>query len=397
MSRAAPSAFRVVAPIGLAQLIGYGGAYYMPAVLAAPIGRELGLPAAATFAGLSGALLVSSFMGPRVGHYVDSGGARRALVAGNLCFAAGLLMQAAAHGPWLLGLGWLVMGLGMGLGFYETAFAALTRLYGVSARNMISGVTLIAGFTSTVGWPLTALVEAHYGWRAALLCWAAANLLIALPLNLMLPATPPGRSSARPTEDEDRPDFVDRRAERRAMIAIAVMFTATSFVSSGLSAVMPNALAHFGLTTSAAIAVSALVGPAQIAGRLSEMFFLRRFHPVIPARLATIFQPLGAALLLFGGPAFSTAFVLFYALGNGVLTITRGTLPLAIFGPVGYGRRIGFLAAPARISGALAPLLLGLLMDSNAAAGLIVTGGLSLIGFLALAFVSRRATSPDGR
>ena len=153
MSRAAPSAFRVVAPIGVAQLVGYGGAYYMPAILAAPIGRDLGLPATATFAGLSGALIISSFMGPRVGHWVDRGGARAALVAANVCFAAGLALLAAAHGPWLLAAGWLVMGLGMGLGFYETAFAALTLLYGVNARNLISGVTLIAGFTSTVGWP----------------------------------------------------------------------------------------------------------------------------------------------------------------------------------------------------------------------------------------------------
>ena len=391
MSRPAPSAFRVVAPIGVAQLVGYGGAYYMPAILAGPIGRDLGLPATATFAGLSAALVVSSFMGPRVGQWIDRGGARMALVAANICFAAGILLLAAAHGPWLLAAGWIVMGVGMGLGFYETAFAALTLLYGVNARNLISGVTLIAGFTSTVGWPLTALLEVHYGWRAALLFWAAANIFVALPLNLLLPAqSAMPRPSA--TQDDERPrDPQDEASDRAAMIAVAVMFAATSFVSSGLSAVMPNLLTQFGLTAASAIAASALVGPSQIAGRLAEMFFLRRFHPVMSARLATVFLPIGVVALAFGGPIFSTVFVMFYGVGNGIITISRGTLPLAIFGPSGYGRRVGLLAAPARISGALAPLLLGMLLDVSGAASLYVTGALNLAGLAALGFVVSRA------
>ncbi len=389
MSAAFSSPVRVIAPMGLAQLIGYGGAYYLPAILAAPIGRDLGLPATATFAGLSGALVISSFMGPRVGHWVDRGGARNALVASNVCFAAGLAMLAAAQGPWLLAGGWIVMGLGMGLGFYETAFAALTLIYGARARNMISGVTLIAGFTSTVGWPLTAVAEAHWGWRAACLAWAAANILIALPLNLLLPAPPtPEARHAAPEAEGETPE--DEGETRKAMIAVAVMFAATSFVSSGLSAVMPNLLISYGLSAGAAIFASALVGPSQIAGRLAEMFLLRRFHPVVSARLATVFLPIGIVVLAVFGPAFALPFVLLYGLGNGILTICRGTLPLAIFGPTGYGRRVGLLAAPSRICGALAPLLLGMLIDANGPASLWVTGALNLAGLAALGFVAAR-------
>lgn len=388
MSGVTPSAFRVVAPLGLAQLIGYGGAYYMPAILAAPIGRDLGLPPTATFAGLSGALLISGFMGPRVGRHVDGGGARAMLVSANICFAAGLALIAAAQGPWLLAAGWIVMGLGMGLGFYETAFAALTLLYGVKARNLISGVTLIAGFTSTVGWPLTAVLEQHFGWRAACLVWAAANILIALPLNLLLPNA--AGMQTRETAPTEEPAPADAPETRRAMIAVAVMFAATSFVSSGLSAVMPNLLTSFGLTATAAIAASALVGPAQIVGRLSEMFVLRRYHPVVSARLACVFLPIGVTLLALFGPALATPFVLLYALGNGILTICRGTLPLAIFGAQGYGHRVGVLAAPSRISGALAPLLLGMLIDASPPASLWTTGALNLAGFAALAFVAAR-------
>ena len=200
------------------------------------------------------------------------------------------------------------------------------------------------------------MLEARFGWRGACLFWSAANIFLALPLNSMLPAQRAmPRSSAPPAEAPPR-NSQDEASDRKAMIAVAVMFATTSFVSSGLSAIMPNLLTHFGLTATAAIAASALVGPSQIAGRLAEMSFLRRFHPVVSARLATVFLPVGVAAMALGGPIFSTVFVLLYGVGNGILTIARGTLPLAIFGPTGYGRRVGILAAPARISGALAPV-----------------------------------------
>jgi MFS family permease len=390
MKAGAPSALRVVAPVGVAQLIGYGGTYYMPAILAAPIGRDLGIAPTWTFAGLSLGLIVSSVMGPAVGRSVDDGGARKALVLGNVAFATGLTLLASAHGLALMTLAWLIMGLGMGLGYYETAFAAMTRLYGASARNLISGVTLIAGFTSTISWPLTSLLDGHFGWRFACLFWAAANLLIALPLNLLLPAATTTASSQPDVPSSEDPSPTEGAPMPGAMIAIAVMFAATSFVSSGLSAVMPTLLVHLGATQSAAIAASALVGPAQIAGRLAELGWLRRFHPAVSARLATMFHPIGVAALLVGGAPFSSVFVILYGIGNGILTISRGTLPLAIFGPLGYGHRIGLLSAPARISGALAPLLLGLLFDAVGPAGLYVTAGLNLVGFTALIFLAHR-------
>ena len=389
MTAVAPSRISVVARVGVAQLIGYAGSYYMPAIIAGPVGRDLGISPTWTFAGLSCGLIVSSFMGPAVGQWVDHGGARRALVAANIVFAAGLAMLAAAHGLALMIAAWIVMGVGMGLGFYETAFAALTRLYGVSARNLISGVTLIAGFTSTVTWPLTAWIEGHWGWRAACLVFAAANLLIALPLNLLMPSDTAPEPARRPQAGEAPAPAADTPM-RRAMIAIAVMFAATSFVSSGMSAIMPTLLERFGAAPAAAIAAAALVGPSQIVGRLAEIGWLRRMHPAIAARASTLFLPIGVAVLVVGGVGYAALFVVLYGLGNGILTISRGTLPLAIFGPAGYGRRIGILSAPARVSGALAPLLLGLLVERYGAVGLYVAAGLNIVGFAALLFIAAK-------
>ena len=228
MSVSSPSRAKIVARIGVAQLIGYGGTYYLPAILAAPIGRDLGLSPNWTFAGLSVALVVSSFIGPAVGRQVDQGGGRGALVAANIAFAVGLALLGLAQGLAVLVAAWLIMGLGCGLGYYETAFAALTRLYGASARKLISGVTLIAGFTSTVSWPLMAWLEGEIGWRGVCFFWVAANLLIALPLNLMLPAATPGAARAQPADDDQPAPGLDPALERRAMNAIGLMFTATA-------------------------------------------------------------------------------------------------------------------------------------------------------------------------
>ena len=392
MTATEPSRAFLVARIGVAQLVGYGGSYYLPAILAAPIGRELGLSPNWTFAGLSLALIVSSFIGPAVGRFVDQGGGRSALAAANVAFALGLALLAAAHGLALMVAGWLLIGLGCGLGYYETAFAALTRLYGASARRLISGVTLIAGFTSTVSWPLMAWLEAEIGWRGVCLFWVAANLLIALPLNLSLP--PPKPTPARnagPDEDGAHALALDATAERRAMMAIGLMFTATAIVSSGLSAIMPRLLAHFDVSTTAAIAASALIGPAQVVGRLAEMSWLSRYHPLLSARLATLFLPLGTMVFAAGGAAFAIPFTMLYGLGNGILTIARGSLPLSIFGPAGYGRRVGLLSAPSRIAAAIAPVAVGVLFDASPAAGLVVTAACNLTGFAALFIIVARA------
>ncbi|MFT4098590.1 MAG: MFS transporter [Rhodoblastus sp.] len=391
MNASEPSRALLVARIGVAQLIGYGGTYYLPAILAAPIGRELGFSPNWTFAGLSLALVVSSFIGPAVGRYVDQGGGGRALVASNFAFALGLTLLGIAPGLPLTIVGWLIIGLGCGLGYYETAFAALTRLYGVPARRLISGVTLIAGFTSTVSWPLMAWLEARYGWRATCFFWAAANLAIALPLNITLPAAPAkNANSPTPGQESEPRHIVPPAMERRAMTAIGLMFTATAIVSSGLSAIMPRLLAHFDVSQTAAIAASALIGPAQVAGRLAEMGWLSRYHPLISARLATIFLPLGAAVFIAGGASMATPFTMLYGLGNGILTIARGALPLSIFGPAGYGRRVGVLAAPSRIASALAPVAVGALFDASPAAGLAAMAACNLAGLAALFIISVR-------
>lgn len=370
----------VILALGTTQTIGWASSYYLPAILATPIARDLGLTQTVIFGALSGALVLSGLLGPRVGHFIDTFGGRGLLAVSNVVLAAGLLLLSFATGPVLLIAAWIVLGIGMGMGLYEAAFATLTRLYGIAARQPITGITLIAGFASTVGWPVTAWLDAHYGWRIACQVWAVVHLLVALPLNLFLP-----RASAEAQAHASKPsNGATAQSETFAMVAVAYVFAATGFVSSGLSALLPTMLVQFGATPAAALFAGMLIGPSQVAARIIEAGWLARYHPLLSARLATLTNPIGVVALAVGGPILAPVFAVFYGAGNGILTIARGTLPLALFGPHGFGRRVGIISLPARATGALAPLAVGFMAETIGTGALWVSALCSLSAFVAL-------------
>jgi hypothetical protein len=313
------------------------------------------------------------------------------LVSSNVVLSAGLALLGLAQGVVGLAVAWVVLGIGMAMGLYDPAFAALTRLYGRDARGPITGITLIAGFASTVGWPVTAWIEHALGWREACLIWAAINLFLAMPLNAWaIPPAPPLPARI-PGEVADEPDA---EAPPGAMAILAYFFSATRFVSGALSAHLPGLLHGMGASEVAAIAAASLVGPAQVGARIAEFGLLRSFHPVISARIASLLHPLGAAFLVALGPAGAAIFAVLHGAGNGMITIAKGTLPLAIFGPAGYGRRNGILSVPTRIAEASAPLLFGLLLAAIGSQAVLVTGGLCLSAFASLLLLRARRT-PD--
>jgi predicted MFS family arabinose efflux permease len=377
----------VVAALGTTQTLAWGSSYYLPAILAEPIAEGLGLSRAMVFGVFSGSLLLSAFIGPAVGRAIDNRGGRGVLVFSNVVLAAGLVLLALAQGVIGLAAAWSVLGVGMALGLYDSAFATLTGLYGRAARAPITGITLIAGFASTIGWPLSAFLDASLGWRGTCLTWAALNLLVCLPLNrLLIPRAPP-------PEHAPEPEGSATAAPRAAMPILAFVFAATWFVTGAMAAHTPRLLEIAGASSTAAIAAAALVGPAQVAARLVEFGALRWSHPLVSARIAAALHPVGAGILLaFGAPAIM-AFALFHGAGNGLLTIAKGTLPLAIFGPVGYGFRNGILAAPARAAQAASPLIFGLLMDWLGVGALAISAGMSIAALLALMGLRAR-TSP---
>jgi hypothetical protein len=183
---------------------------------------------------------------------------------------------------------------------------------------------------------------------------------------------------------------------RPTLILLAAIFAASGFVFAAMAAHLPRVLEAAGCTPAAAVFAASLVGVFQVMGRLAEVGYLGRLHPLVSARVSMALHPLGALLLaVFGAPA-AVLFTALHGAGIGLMTIVKGTLPLALFGPAGFGRRAGWLEAPSRVMQAAAPVVFALWLEQFGAGVLWISGGLvaaALLGVLALGS-ARRSQSP---
>ena len=376
--------------LGTAQTLAWASSYYLPAVLGAAMVRDVGMSVSGVFGAFSVALLMSAAIGPWAGRAIDRRGGRPVLIASNLVFAAGLVLLSQARDASHVFAAWAMLGLAMGSGLYEAAFATAVRLHGQHARRAITGITLLAGFASTVGWPLSAWLEAAVGWRGACLAWAALHLLLGMPLNALLPNAPRtgvAASLAAAPEPGAHGGIAPAR-RRRAAALMACVFAIAWFVSTAMAAHLPALIQTLGATLAVAVGIAAWVGPAQVAGRLAEFTLLRRAHPLLSARLATLAHPLGVLALAVFGSSAAMAFTVLHGIGNGILTIAIGTLPLVLFGAQGYGQRQGFLMVPARVMQAGAPFFFGMAVERWGSGALWLSAGLCGVAFLALAVLA---------
>jgi MFS family permease len=374
-----------VVRLGLAQTLAWASSFYLPAILAPAMARDLGLGQHRVWLAFSLALVVSGVVAPLAGRLIDRRGGRPVLMATNGLFAVGLVMLALAQGQGLLFAAWLLLGVAMGSGLYEAAFASLVRLQGDDARASITGITLIAGFASTVGWPLSSWLEHQLGWRGACLVWATLHLVLGLPLNAWLPRLQASRSGPERVNPADTDGATPRPPPPPYTAALlAYVFAVVWFIATAMAAHLPQLLVASGLSLAGAVGIAALVGPAQVAGRLLEFGWLRKHHPLLSARLAGLCHPIGVLLWLVIGPVAAPVFALLHGAGNGILTIAKGTLPLVMFGPQGYGERQGLISAPGRLVQAFAPLVFAAAMEQWGVRSLWLTAGLALSALLAL-------------
>jgi MFS family permease len=362
-------------------LLAWGSSYYLLATLARPMAADLGIPGVWVYASFSAALVIAAVLGPWAGARIDRHGGRRVLLVSNLLFAASLVLLAGAQDRYTLTLGWLAMGVAMPMGLYDAAFSTVVALYGAQARRAIVGVTLIAGFASSVSWPLTAFVEAHGGWRAACALWALLHLTLGLGLHARFV---PDGAAVLAVHASTADGTASPPASPRTLWILSAVFTASGFVFASMAAHLPRVLEAVGCAPAVAVAAAAILGVAQVAARVAEASWLKRLHPLLTARLSMALHPLGATLLVIVGAPFAFAFTALHGAGVGIMTIVKGTLPLALFGPTGFGRRAGLLEAPARIAQASAPIVFGLWLDRWGAQVLWLTAALAAGGFAGL-------------
>ena len=348
---------RVALAVGTVQVVSWGVSFYLPAIIATPAAASLGISRVGIVGGFSWALLAAGLLAPRVGRRIDRMGGRVILAASTLIIATGLAILASAPDLALWYLGWTVVGAGMAAGLYDAAFATVGRFFGTEAGPAITGITLIAGFASTIFWPLGATLLPAIGWRGLLDLYAGLELAVNLPLVLLFvpaatePPAAPAPSGATSTEAAG----AARPGRVKALACLSIFFTVRWLITSAIAVFILPLLSGVGLSRGQAVLVAALFGPSQVTGRILDWALSEWIGLLTRARIGAALLPAGVLVLALHGPA--AAFAICYGMSNGILTINRGTLPLAIFGPEGYATLLGWLAMPVLLAQAAAPTL----------------------------------------
>lgn len=386
-----PAAHAVVA-LGFTQIIAWGTTLYALGVLGKPIAADTGWSQSLVFGGLTIALLVSSAASTTVGRLIDSRGGRQIMSVGSLLVAIGLVALSQVTHPYAYLAAWAFLGLAMRMSLYDAAFAALVQVAPSRGRRTISYLTLFGGFASSVFWPIGHALNGEYGWRTTLLVFAAINLAICLPLHWVglarresaddaaSAATP--HASAVPADPP-----LEGAARTIGMVLFGLIGAACAAVFGALAVHLVPILEATGLALTTAVFLASLKGFAQVAGRIWEIVLGRNLKPVNLGRISIAFLPLSFAVLMLGGASFWTAlaFTMLFGVSNGLVTIVRGAVPLALFGAKGYGEVLGILATPYLLLAALSPAAFAVVVERwGYGVGEAIMLGAGLVSLLAM-------------
>ncbi|WP_247996879.1 MFS transporter [Brucella tritici] len=340
--------------LGVVMIFTWGSTYYLMGVLAGPIVADTGWPLEWVVGSLSVGLLVAGVASPSVGDAISRRGGRAVLAFGCVVSAIALSMIAIASNIVLFVAGWAILGIGMAASLYDAAFSTLGGLFGEKARPSITTLTLWGGFASTVCWPISAALVDAIGWRGTCLAYAAVLVSICLLLILF---TVPEIAHPRPDAASGRHrHFVLSDQEEATFWLFAAMQVLAGLFVTIVSVHLISLLQARGVTLAEAVTLGALIGPAQVSARVLEMIGRGRHHPLWTLTAAVVLGAAGLLILAIGWPAIGIGLIL-YGAGNGIFSIARGALPLALFGPDRYASVMGKLARPGLVAQAVAPLL----------------------------------------
>ncbi|MEM7776295.1 MAG: MFS transporter [Pseudomonadota bacterium] len=382
--------FAVIA-LGMTQIVAWGSSFYALGVLGQPIVSDTGWDKATVFGGFTTAVLASSAVSTWAGRAIDRWGARGVMSAGFLALAASIYALSEVRTIWAYYTVWPVIGIAMRLTLYDAAFAAMVQVDPANGRRAIAYLTLFGGFASTVGWTVGHALNEAVGWRDTLVIFAAANLIISLPLAWFgLPAERKEASddAASPSEAATHVSKpLEGRARTIAMVLFSIVMSANAFIF-GVGAIhLVGIIEASGLALATAVGLAAMKGVAQVGGRLWELLFGRNLAPMMLGRIAIGLLPIAFCVLLMttGNYFGALAFTLIFGASNGLVTIVRGAVPLALFGPAGYGTILGILATPVLLFNAVSPLAFAALVDvAGYGAGAWVLLAISVLASVAM-------------
>lgn len=355
------------------QVLVWGGSFFLMAVMADPIIKETGWASQWVYGALSLSILVSALLAPLTGRLIARYGGRPILASSGLGVAIGLFLMANSASLPMFLLSWAVIGIGMALGLYEALFAALGALYGERAGSVITGITLISGFATTLSWPAVALVIEHLGWRTTCLAYGALLVIAVAPLYLWVLA----RGAVSLTKNNAMRDE-NLSIDRRIYTLLTLIFALGAVIMTAMSVQLVSLLQGQGYSLAAAIGLSALLGPSQVGSRVLQVFSRKR-HPIWTTLISVVFVAIGLLLVTLA-PALTALGLVLYGAGNGLRAIVRGLLPLSLMSPSHYVLLMGRMARPSLIGQALTPLAGGYLLQTWGAGG--VLAGLSSLAVL---------------
>ena len=358
--------YRAVGVLCLTQILGWGALFYPPGLTMPHIAAAHGWSLAQSLLGFSIALGVSGLVSPFACGLVERHGGHFVMAGGALIGALGLLILPFAEQYGIYLACWVLLGIALACNLYDPAFTALTRIFGMASRRPITLVTFVGGLASTFSWPTTQALIAYGGWRSVYFVFAGVMAFVVAPLYaFVLPRNavyvpPPVAVDAVPA----KPSTIVP-ASGAPFFLVAAGFAAHAFVQSGTLAHLLTILQRGGIDAATTVFIGALFGPAQVLTRIADFATGGRLHPLWIARLAMGLMACAFTMLVLAGfsPLVATAFALMIGAANGVVTIARGALPLALFGAAGYGRVVGRIARPAQICQALAPFVLATVID----------------------------------
>ena len=358
--------WHLIGSLGFTLIASYGSLLYAFSLLAPEIHRTLGWRMELVFGAFSWGLLIAGLSSTPTGLLIDRFGGRFVMAAGSLTCGVGLIGLSQVQALWQYYAAWTVLGVGMALVFYEAAFATINRAWTTDARSGISTVTLIAGFASTVFWPLTLKLNTILGWRDTYLVYGVLQLVVCLPLHYLLSA-PPVRASQPSHPATSRNYSLHEVVREPRFWKLACAFATNSFIFSGLAVHLIPLLQKMGHSIATVVFFAAFIGPMQVAGRVGEMVFARSAAPEVVGKLTFAMLPAALAVLLFLGIEqwVVAAFCGLYGLSNGILTIVRGTVPQKLFGRENYGAIAGALAGPTLMAQAAGPLVIAALVEAE--------------------------------
>jgi len=361
----------------------WGGSFFILAVMGEPILRETGWDGHWVYGALSLSLMVSALLAPLASWLVVRYGGRLQMAASGIVVGAGLLIVANAHSLQVFLLAWVVIGVGMAIGLYEALFATLGALYAERAGRAITGITLISGFATTITWPLVAFAIEQLGWRVT--CTAYALMLIVVVAPLYLWVLPAGLNG---TESKTVVAASDVSIDRRLYLSLMWIFAIGAIIMTAVSVQLVAVLQGLGHSLATAIALSALLGPSQVASRVLQIVARKR-HPIWTALVSSVLVAVGVSLVALA-PGATALGLLLYGCGNGLRAIVRGLLPLALMPPAQYVALMGKMSRPSLIGQALTPLVGGYLLQHFGAMSVLATlAGLAVVNVVLVLLVMR--------